>query len=212
MNYEDTKLHSRWDALLRPLGTSAARHQEFEQLVRHYREPHRGYHNLNHIADCLHQFDVVRHMAPDPDAVEAAIWFHDVIYDPRGVDNEGASAAYADGCLARLGAEERFRAEVNRLILLTRHDDPPNDVAGQLMVDIDLSSLGAPAAVFDQNGENIRREFAHVDEQHYRASRAKILRKFDARPRIYLTESFVARYEESARANLRRALAALEGG
>jgi predicted metal-dependent HD superfamily phosphohydrolase len=211
MPQELANLHSRWDALMRPLGTPATRHREFEQLVRHYREPHRGYHNLAHIADCLHQFDGVRHLAPDPDTVEAAIWFHDVIYDPRGMDNESASAAYADQALARLGADERYRAEVGRLILLTRHDKPPTDVAGQLMVDTDLSSLGASAAVFDQNGQNIRREFAHVDDATYQTSRAKILRKFAARPRIYLTDVFFLRYEEAARVNLRRALGALEG-
>ncbi len=211
MLHDLANLHSRWDALLRPLATPATRHHEFEQLIGHYREPHRAYHNLLHIVDCLHQFDGVRYMAPDPDAIEAAIWFHDVIYDPRASDNEGMSAAYADNSLARLGAAEPLRAEVNRLVLLTRHDAPPKDLAGQLMVDTDLSSLGAAAAVFDQNGQNIRREFAHVDDATYRASRAAILRTFAQRPRIYLTDVFFERYEEAARDNLRRALAALEG-
>lgn len=208
---EIANLHHQWDALFRAMGKPQAHQHEFEQLVRHYCEPHRAYHNLLHIADCLRQFDGVRFMAPDPDAVEAAIWFHDVIYDPRGSDNEGASAAYADDSLARLGAAEPFKAEVNRLVLLTRHDEPPKDLAGQLMVDTDLSSLGAAAAVFDQNGQNIRREFAHVDDATYRASRAAILRKFAQRPRIYLTDVFFDRYEEAARANLCRALASLEG-
>lgn len=211
MPQELANLHSRWDALLRPLGTPATRHHEFEQLVRHYREPHRRYHNLAHIAECLHHFDTVRHMTPDPDVVEAAIWFHDVIYDPRGSDNESASATYADGSLARLGADERYRAEVTRLILLTRHDRLPGDLPGQLIVDVDLASLGASPAVFDENGRNIRREFAHVDDAAYRASRATILKKFAARPRIYLTQVFFDRYETAARANLSRALMALEG-
>jgi predicted metal-dependent HD superfamily phosphohydrolase len=212
MPQELANLHSRWDALLRPLGTPATRHHEFEQLVRHYREPHRGYHTLDHIADCLRQFDDVRHMVPrDADAIEAAIWFHDVIYDPRGSDNEGASAAYATAALGRLGADELFREEVSRLIGLTRHAELPTDLAGQLMVDIDLSSLGASATVFEQNGQNIRQEFAHVDDAAYRKARAAILRRFSARPRIYLTDAFFGRFEEAARANLRRAIGALEG-
>jgi predicted metal-dependent HD superfamily phosphohydrolase len=211
MPHDLANLHSRWDALFRGMGTPQARHHEFEQLVRHYREPHRGYHNLDHISDCLRQFDTVRHLVSgEVDAVEAAIWFHDVIYDPRGKDNEGESALCADAALARLGADAPFRMEVDRLILLTRHNEPPADVAGQLIVDIDLASLGASADVFDQNGANIRREFAHVDDATYRASRAAILRKFDARPRIYLTDAFFARYEQAARDNLRRAIAALE--
>lgn len=211
MPQELANLHSRWDALLRPLGTPATRHHEFEQVIRHYREPHRGYHGLAHIADCLHHFDGVRNLTADPNAIEAAIWFHDVIFDPRGSDNEGASAKYADDSLALLDAEEPHRSEVRRLILFTRHADPPTDMDGQLMVDIDLSSLGAAAAVFDKNGRSIRQEFAHVDEGAYRASRAAILHKFAARQRIYLTEHFFKRYEKAARANLRRAIDAMEG-
>jgi predicted metal-dependent HD superfamily phosphohydrolase len=207
MNQEDTKLHSRWDALFHGRGTPATRHHEFDQLLRHYREPHRGYHNLDHIADCLRQFDTVRHMAPDPDAVEAAIWFHDVIYDPRGSDNEGASAEYAAAALSRLGADEPFRREVSRLILVTRHNESPADPGGQLIADIDLASLAAAPAVFDQNGRNIRREYGHVDDAAYERSRAAMLRKFVERPRIYHTKSFFDRYEQAARDNLRRALA-----
>jgi predicted metal-dependent HD superfamily phosphohydrolase len=212
MPQELANLHSRWDALFRGVGTPPVRHHEFDQLVRHYREPHRRYHTLAHVADCLHQFDTVRHLvARDADTIEAAIWFHDVIYDPRGRDNEGASADYAAGALARLGAEERFVRAVYRLIEVTRHTEPPTDLAGQVMVDVDLSSLGAPAAVFDDNGENIRREFAHVDDTTYASARADILRKFAARPRIYLTDTFFARYEQAARANLRRAIGRLTG-
>jgi predicted metal-dependent HD superfamily phosphohydrolase len=210
MNQDLTKFHSRWDALFRGLGTPGSRHREFEALVRHYREPHRGYHNLDHIAACLRQFDLVRHLAPDGDALESAIWFHDVIYDPRGADNEAASAAYAMGALARLGAIEEFRQEVARLILLTRHVQPPDDVAGQLLVDIDLSSLGAPPEEFDRNSENIRREFAHVDEATYKRTRAQIMRKFAARRPLYFTDYFKWRFEQPARANLARAIAALE--
>ena len=210
MNHDLVKLHSRWDALFHGLATSGIRHREFEQLVRHYREPHRGYHNLDHIAECLREFDGVRHLAPDADAIEAAIWFHDVIYDPRGSDNEGESADFADASLARLGAPERLREEVRRLTLLTRHDRPPTDLPGQLMVDTDLASLGAPPEVFDRNGANIRREFAHVDDAAYRKSRAQILRRFASRPRLYLTDLFFNRFESPARENLRRAIRALE--
>jgi predicted metal-dependent HD superfamily phosphohydrolase len=211
MSYDLANLHSRWDSLFRGMGTPQARHHEFEQLVRHYREPHRAYHTLEHIAECLTHFDGVRHLAPNADAVEAAVWFHDVVYDPRGADNEGASAAYAQATLKRLGADEPFAAEVARLIRLTRHDRPPDDVAGQLMVDVDLASLGAPAEKFDENGRNIRREFAHVDDAAYQRGRADILRRFAARPRIYFTSTFFDRFEQAARANLARAVAALGG-
>ncbi len=206
MNGNFVHLHSRWKTLFRALGTAQDRRREFENLFNHYSEPHRAYHNLDHIAHCLRELDDARHLIAHGDVVEAAIWFHDVIYDPRGSDNERDSARYAKATLERLGAVEPFRSEVQRLILLTRHDHSPSDLAGQLMVDIDLASLGAPAEVFDENGQNIRIESAHADQATYETARAAMLRKFADRPRIYFTDFFAHRYESRARDNLRRTL------
>ncbi len=45
-----------------------------------YSEPHRFYHTLTHIDSMLNHLDRIK-----PDGVELAlaVWFHDVIYDPR---------------------------------------------------------------------------------------------------------------------------------
>ncbi len=64
----------------------------YRELASLYSQPHRYYHNLHHIAECLAEFDSVRHLASQPVAVELAIWFHDAIYDTRAQDNEERSA------------------------------------------------------------------------------------------------------------------------
>jgi predicted metal-dependent HD superfamily phosphohydrolase len=79
----------------------------------------------------------------------------------------------------------------------------------QLLVDIDLSILGAPQARFDEYERQVRREYAWVDEPIFRSVRSSILKEFLARPSIYSTTSFRDRLENSARENLKRSIAAL---
>jgi len=50
-----------------------------------------------------------------------------------------------------------------------------------------------------------------VSEETFRAGRAKVLRQFLDRPRIYGTDFFRDRYEAGARENLARSLVALGG-
>ena len=45
----------------------------YEILVARYSEPQRAYHTLQHIENCLKEFEDVRHLANDPDAIELAI-------------------------------------------------------------------------------------------------------------------------------------------
>ena len=67
-------------------------HKAFKLVLDKYSEPCREYHNLNHVVGCLIIFDQVRHICRKPCLVEFAIWFHDIIYDPRALDNEDRSA------------------------------------------------------------------------------------------------------------------------
>jgi len=84
----------RWNELCRGARSEAAA-QWYDRLLELYSEPHRHYHNAQHITDCLKEFDSVRDAAQEPLAVELAIWFHDAIYNPRAGDNEERSAELA---------------------------------------------------------------------------------------------------------------------
>ena len=55
----------------------------------------------------------------------------------------------------------------------------------------------------------IRQEYAWVPEEDYRQGRARILRGFLERPRIYRTAEMFERAEDRARQNLRRELESL---
>jgi len=96
------------------------------------------------------------------------------------------------------------------LILDTAHRSSPASNDGRLIVDIDLSILGKPPAVFDNYDAGIRLEYAHVAEPVYRAGRLAVLRGFLARSEIYQTPMFVRQYEQPARENLFRAIERLQ--
>jgi predicted metal-dependent HD superfamily phosphohydrolase len=211
------QLRERWDRLCRAVAatpSSSPSRDVFDRLLAAYTAPDRHYHDLGHIDECLRELDSVRELARDATAVEAAIWFHDVVYEGRRKDNEERSADLAEGELERLDASDAFRTEVRRLILLTRHDAAPaaDDIDGQLIVDIDLSSLARLPEEFDANTRLIRQEYPHVPDEAFRRGRRDLLASFLARPRIYYTDTFFTRYESAARANLERALARLGEG
>ena len=100
--------------------------------------------------------------------------------------------------------------KICELILATRHEAEPEDADAALVVDIDLGVLGAEAHRYDLYAGDIRREYAHVEEQAYREGRAAVLRGFLGRRRIYHTRHFRKLLEERARANMLRELEGLE--
>ena len=208
---DDTHL-ARWLALWERLDAKGDGEALHADLVARYAEPQRAYHTLPHIAHCLEQFDGARELAVYPDEVELAIWFHDAVYDPRVTDNEAQSAALAHRTALDADIRRASAKRVYHLILATQHKALPTDPDQQLLVDVDLSSLGGSWDTFDRNGRNIRREFAHVADAAYREGRAAFFEAFLARPSIYSTPSFRERYEAAARANLARALADFRAG
>jgi predicted metal-dependent HD superfamily phosphohydrolase len=177
----------------------------FDRLADAYSEPHRAYHNATHIRDCLEQFDRAREFAERQDEVEAAIWFHDAVYDPRAKDNEERSADWAASALRNAGAEEEIIHRVLHLILATKHDAEPESPDARLLMDVDLSILGRDPGAFDHYDRAIRREYEWVPEEQYRDGRTGILQRFLDRPRIYITPPFLE-LETAARNNLKLAI------
>nr|WP_256488099.1 phosphohydrolase [Deinococcus sp. HSC-46F16] len=171
-----------------------------------YAEPGRTYHTAQHIQAVL---DALASRGVLTPTLALAVWGHDLIYDPRAGDNEARSAAVFGEWLAAQGADMDLIPEVRALILATRHTDPPSTRAGALLVDADLSILGADPATFAAYDRAIRQEYSFVPEKAYRMGRAQVLRSFLDRDRIYTAPEF-AGLEAQAGANLRHVLRELE--
>ena len=114
----------------------------YAALAQCYAEPARHYHTLRHVRRCLRHLDLARGSVPDPDAVELALWCHDVIYVPGARDNERSSADWF-----RHRAESRIAAcdRICAMILATTHVGVETEPDTCFVCDIDLAVLGLDA-------------------------------------------------------------------
>lgn len=197
--------YARWRETWRGLGARTDP-KLYRDLVARYREPHRRYHTLEHLAYCFDRFDEARALAARPGEVALALWFHDAEYDPRRADNEARSAAWARTVAGAAGLPTDVGARVGASILATRHRDLPVDPDARLVVDIDLAILGAEPERFDAYERRIREEYAWMPEVEFRAGRGALLQRLLARTGIYSTPHFLECFERRARLNIARSL------
>jgi predicted metal-dependent HD superfamily phosphohydrolase len=198
-----------WTELWRELKATGDAARWHARLLEGWADPARRYHDRRHLEECLVELDRSRPLAANPARVAAALWFHDVIYDPRSSSNEEDSATLATQCLRGAGVGIETVETVNQLILCTKSHAPGAVVDAPLLIDIDLAILGQPPARFWEYERDIRAEYAWVPAAAFREKRADILTRFLARPSLYHTEAFRRRYETAARANLQAAIARL---
>lgn len=188
-----------------------------EALRPRYYEPQRHYHTWAHVEALLGHYRRWVRSLNRPEPVLWALYWHDAIYDPQRKDNEELSAQLleqeAAGHLSPhdIGfAAAIIRATATHTVPEGLPAQDARDLA--LFLDIDLSILGAPEPVYDQYEQDIRAEYAFVPEEAYRAGRGAILNGFLSRSRLYFTDIAHAEWDAAARANLARALRALEQG
>lgn len=173
----------------------------WSRLQSHYSEPQRHYHNLGHIEASLEELD---RCSSKGLALEGAIWFHDVIYNPTRGDNEEASILW----FRQTTGDWINPALAGRIAGLIEATDfrkkSAEDAETILMVDIDLAILSAPPKTYDAYAVAIRSEYAHVSDEDFRKGRAKVMAGFLGK-QIYRSARFTGR-EERARLNIAREL------
>jgi predicted metal-dependent HD superfamily phosphohydrolase len=173
-----TRFDAHWHAAWSAMGVDAPPIALRDALLARYAESHRHYHSQQHLGECLDAFERERAQAQRPGEVALALWFHDAVYDLQAHD----------------------------LIMATKHDAQPADADAQLLVDIDLSILGAPPERFADYERQIRAEYAHVPPEVFEPRRRSILGRFLARDPLYQTPGVRSRCEAQARVNLRGAI------
>ena len=202
----EAELRASWSL---DLGTAPGARAVLDELLARHREPHRRYHTLTHVAHVLRVVsELLPHVeVPDPVAVRLAAWFHDAVYQPTSSTNESDSASLARRLLAGAGVAPSCVDDVERLVLVTAHHQP-STADEAVLVDGDLGVLAAEPPGYASYSQQVRAEYAHLDDAAWRRGRAGVLRSLLDRPRLFHTEP-MARLEPRARANLAAELAGL---
>jgi predicted metal-dependent HD superfamily phosphohydrolase len=193
------------------VGDSSQLRRLYGDVLGRYSEPHRHYHTYQHLAECFEKVQDIISLAAHPAEVHVGLWFHDAIYDTQRHDNEERSADWARSAARELGASAERAQRIYDLIMFTRHATDPVGIDAQVLVDADLSILGARPARFQEYEAQVRSEYGWVPDAMFRSARAKILKEFLGRPHLYSTAHFRERYEAQARRNLQHSLEYLEG-
>jgi predicted metal-dependent HD superfamily phosphohydrolase len=175
--------------------------------IQAYAEPHRKYHTIDHIADCLQKLEPYKEREDYLQLFLALLW-HDDVYDTSPKDKEADSNVeeskdYAILCMHHLGlpGEET----VDRLIEVTESHKPETEDEA-LISDIDMSILAAPAEIYDKYVEGIREEYgSHYSAEQFRAGRRSALKSFGQ----FYHPDFL-HLTEQAESNIGRELLSLE--
>lgn len=187
--------------------------ETMSQLSTLYTQPHRHYHNMNHINDSLVELENVpsdllkirQYHFHDRTLIEAAIWYHDAVYNPYSKRNEIESAALLPAISFTSKPGTSFSELVRDIILATAKHTITQDglpFAAQVMLDIDLAGFGKDWYVYSQNGDNIRKEYYNTQDTEFFQGRLKFLETINARESLYYTDYFRDKYHEKSKVNL----------
>lgn len=177
-----------------------------EELFALYTEPHRFYHNIDHIERLL---GLMEEQVPDWSAnwigaLANSILFHDAVYYLDSKHNEELSAAYAVGKLWHVTGSHTLN-RLERAILATKSHTSERwnseHITIHALLDFDLWDIGSDWWTFYQNTVKIRAEAFHVPIETFAANRIKFFEMILASKRIF--RIFTDR-EEQARANIIR--------
>lgn len=204
------------------LGAGAtASHDEIEtvgeRLLARWTEPDRHYHNARHLAEVLAHVDELAEEAHEPDLIRLAAWYHGAVFDAaerasyahRGGEDERASAALARLELGELGLPDRAVDRVAELVTALERHSAPGDDDCAVLCDADLAMLAAEPQRYKAYVAEIRAEYAHIPVEEFVRARIAILRRLQARPRLFATP-MAHGWEEPARQNVDAELQRLE--
>jgi predicted metal-dependent HD superfamily phosphohydrolase len=206
MVIDSQTLDEAWQQVWQTLAPNQAM-PDLQTVLNAYAQPQRHYHTTQHLQECLLWWQRCQDHMQAPAEVALALFYHDIVYDPKRSDNELQSA---NTMLAHLQAylPEASTERIYRWILATAHHgqqttlSDADDADLKWVLDIDLGILSADAERFQEYERQIRMEYRHVPLLIYRCKRRQVLRDFAQAPHLYHTDYFRNQLERAAKANL----------
>jgi uncharacterized membrane-anchored protein YitT (DUF2179 family)/predicted metal-dependent HD superfamily phosphohydrolase len=125
---------------------------------------HLGYHDVDHVKSVIEVCEKIGKAEGINDEemllLRTAALFHDSGFLKRYVDHEEASCVIASEILPRFGYTDEQIKGINKLIMVTRLPQQPDDKLGQILCDADLHYLGTDR--YFQSAEYLYHEFKNI--------------------------------------------------
>lgn len=133
--------------------------KEFEALIKRYEEPHRAYHNVDHLLDLQKEFNKQRDLFNgDIKPVIGALFYHDAVYNCIPQQDEQQSADFARNALRRLGLKD-IHSDLAYQMILDTASHQSNDPDTLLFLDMDMSILAADRSKYKHYVQGVTKEF-----------------------------------------------------
>lgn len=150
----------------------------FEIMVASYQESHRFYHTDDHILNIFHILDDLDLSISRKNKrnLYFAIFFHDIVYNPKLKDNEDKSNDVWILFSNSNKYSDTVKDAVSNMIWATKNHMKTNDFITNLFLDLDLAVLGSDLDDFNKYERNIRLEYDFVPADIYIVERSKIMK------------------------------------
>lgn len=197
-----------WHQALGVKSASRLTRSTLRSVLRRYREPQRHYHDVLHLERILSLAQQQQWAHPKDSLL--TLFYHDAIYDPLRQDNEQQSAHLAEAQLSCWLTDSRV-ARIKGWILATQqHLCPEHDQDLAQILDIDRAILAAAPEIYLVYAQQIRQEYAHIEDERFQYHRAEFLRQMLNRPHVFCTQILGVDADSRARQNIQHELAMLK--
>lgn len=144
-------------------------------ILNRYDEPHRFYHNWEHI-DYMLRLAEKRGILTEE--LFLAIIFHDIIYDPKAKDNEEQSAELFYSLFQN---DDNVNVSLIKQAILETKDHKSTSELSKQLCELDLHNL-TDFDLFYDNSMKIFKEYQFVDYKIYKEERIKVLQRYNVNP------------------------------
>ncbi len=189
----------------------------------YYNQPHRNYHNLDHIQQMLQAYGDIfgdgslDHLSDLEIQIDRwAIQYHDIVYLPWAEPgaNESNSAMMFRHHATQLYPHPDLTQEVIEkvcAIIIDTADHTTCHEFSDRVIDCDLSILGSTSLEYAKYVAKTRAEYSMATDEEWKEGRSKFLNRMLAQKRVFKTESAHYMMGESAKYNLKNELRQLQG-
>lgn len=174
----------------------------WNEIEINYRDVGRYYHTLTHLNNMYNELLLVKYSIQNWDAILFALFYHDIVYHTKRMDNESESALLAAKRLNEIACPQHIIQKCSVHILATKGHTTSIESDTNIFTDTDLSILGSDNSTYKQYVKDIRSEYFVYPDKEYSYGRKKVLNHFLSMDRIFKTQYFSDKYEKQARLNL----------